>query len=960
MTSKRKIPNFDSTEHYTFQKSMIKNNRIYLNYEGYEDLFGKSRRPAIVRYSKRVRPNNQYGDGDQPITCTLYIDGKSDVNEFYGNIHTGIDTCSLVIVSPFQSDDDILEQYNLEANKFDVNSVDDWCCLFHDTCEFHRMGDKMAFASLAIALGKFRLNTTVILNALLSFDEDVKSTIIGLINYVAFGLSVSKIRQISKLNEAVGCSTQLFFPHLLEEAAQQYDLEYEEFCVHKLTDKLFEVAKEHNIENASGFIRFIQWLNNDSINISIQELDGFFPYLSEEMRSIAIKRYFFDVKRGILSYDSDTLRVFSSQNYKYYSTLRYIFEKWPLNRNVSTEFLLDCLDTYQETSQQQFQVSDGILDWAIQKAIELSRPVEMKFYDWLCYCQGGVVINKEFQGFAEFYIQYELDDLMFEEDSLSDNINRILRGHCDRKYHSIAKLDFDSQTGEYSHYPDSKRPRYHYESVWDNLWRGRSNEDLYFIQQFVDQSKCELIISENMLDDSAYEFEGHKKEDVINRVLSRYCEQITHNVEIVEIDEELGTIKRDPITGVPIIRTIRTSEDGWRLKNNDDIYKLSLLEDVEEYQYTYFAPELLKEALTYESLEQYLVDNYETNKPFISDRYDVEIVRLFACPIRMKAVINDSSHIGIPPGVDEAVVKERVKKRLIELFGETLECDYDQTLYERAQTDSQYGRREKSTECFVKKIKHYYRDREIYCAPELADEPNLLTGRKCALCQGDMCFLTSIKKEPEWKELSLIHILEIIGYNVLEETEAGFIPNQVYNQFVTQINKAIRFYKRLTCRECGHILFPAQPRGHTRFKCQLPACSEYNKEVYLNYCYDCKKGIIDSRDTKQCPNGLYICPTCNSCCSNKFFESMALKYQRQGKHIPAFISRNAGKGHKELNMFFCPQCGTQKTDYVDRSGNHELRCLTCRPIEEDQVPSIDENDSIHFSGGNEEYLDPWA
>ena len=310
--------------------------------------------------------------------------------------------------------------------------------------------------------------------------------------------------------------------------------------------------------------------------------------------------------------------------------------------------------------------------------------------------------------------------------------------------------------------------------------------------------------------------------------------------------------------------------------------------------------------------------------------------------------------------MDEAVVKERVKNRLIELFGETLECDYEQALYERAQTDSQYGRSEKSPECFVKKIKHYYREREIYCAPELADEPNLLTGRKCAYCQGDMCFLTSIKKEPEWKELSLIHILEIIGYNVLEETEAGFIPNQVYNQFVNQINKAIRFYKRLTCRECGHILFPAQPKGHTRFKCLLPACSEYNKEVYLNYCYDCKKGIIDSRETKQCPNGLYICPTCNSCCSNKFFESMALKYQRQGRHIPAFISRNAGKGHKELNMVFCPQCGTQKTDYVDRAGNHELRCLTCHPIEEDQAPSFDENGSIQTSGGNEEYLDPWA
>jgi len=394
------------------------------------------------------------------------------------------------------------------------------------------------------------------------------------------------------------------------------------------------------------------------------------------------------------------------------------------------------------------------------------------------------------------------------------------------------------------------------------------------------------------------------------------------------------------------------------LKNNDDIYELPLLEDVEEYQYTYFAPELLKEALTYESLQQYLVDHYETEKPFISDRYDVEIVRLFACPIRMKAVINDSSHIGISPGVDGSVVKERVKNRLIELFGETLECNYNEAIYKQAQTVSQYGRMEDSHECFVKRIKHYYRDNEIYCAPELSDESNLLTGRKYAKCQGEMCFVTSINKEPDWKQLSLIHILEIIGYDVLEKTEAGYIPNQVYNQFVNQINKAIRFYKRLTCRECGHILFPAQKKGHTRFKCLFPTCSECNKEVYLSFCYECKKGIIDSRDTKQCPNGLYICPTCNSCCSNAFFESMALKYQRQGKPTPAFISRNVGKGHKDLNMFFCPQCGTQKTDYVNRSRIHELLCLTCHPIEENQVPSIEENASPQRYGGDEEYHVP--
>lgn len=950
---------------------MIKDNKIYLKYEGYESRFGQVRRPAVVRYSKRVSFNKRYGDSDAPILCTIHIDGKSDTTEIYRNARIGSDACSLVMVAPFQSNDEELIEYNLVASRFNANSVEDWGCLFYDTNAFLRMGDKMAYANLAIALGKFQINPDIIINALNSFSEDIQSQLIGLINHVAFGLSVSKIQQITELNNAVGRTVQLFFPNALIEAAQQYGLEYKDICVHNLADKLYNLAKKSELDKPTGFNRFIQWLNDDSISISLQELDAFFPYLSEEKRSTTIKRYFYDVKRNVLSYDSETLKVFASQNYQYYSTLRYIFEKWPGNRNVSTEFLLDCLDTYRETNQQQFQVSDGILDWAIQKAIELNRPVEMKFYDWLCYCQGGVVLNKEFRGFAEFYLQYELDDLMFEEESLSSSIKTIFQRHTDRVFHSVYKLSYDCKTGKYNHYLESKKPKYYQESIWEDLWKARSQKDFTFFRQFVDLTQCVLILTPDMLEDSAYTIEGNTINDVKHRVLSRYCEQISHQVEIVEIDETLGLIKRDPSTGDPIIRTVTIKEDRWKLKNNEDINNFILrctlvnedpeeYDSVEEFEYTYFTHELIKKSLSFEKLEQFLLDNYGTLTPYISDRNDAELIRMFSFPIKMKAEMNDSSHIGIPPGVEEAVVKERVKNRLIALFGETLECDYDQTLYERAQTDSQYGRGEESPECFVKKIKHYYREREIYCAPELADEPNLLTGRKCAYCQGDMCFLTSIKKEPEWKELSLIHILEIIGYNVLEETEAGFIPNQVYNQFVNQINKAIRFYKRLTCRECGHILFPAQPKGHTRFKCLLPACSEYNKEVYLNYCYDCKKGIIDSRETKQCPNGLYICPTCNSCCSNKFFESMALKYQRQGRHIPAFISRNAGKGHKELNMVFCPQCGTQKTDYVDRAGNHELRCLTCHPIEEDQAPSFDENGSIQTSGGNEEYLDPWA
>ena len=101
----------------------------------------------------------------------------------------------------------------------------------------------------------------------------------------------------------------------------------------------------------------------------------------------------------------------------------------------------------------------------------------------------------------------------------------------------------------------------------------------------------------------------------------------------------------------------------------------------------------------------------------------------------------------------------------------------------------------------------------------------------------------------------------------------------------------------------------------------------------MNFCYVCKKGLIDSRDTKKCPNDLYICPDCGACCSNDFFESMADKYKLLGNKIPMFISSKIGLGHADRHMIFCHKCGTRKVDVQENDG-HRLtgRCPNCEPI----------------------------
>lgn len=861
---------------------MIKDNKIYLQYKKYESLYGQTRRPAIVRYCKKDPTNSGQGSYSTDVICTLYIDGKTDADEIE-NLRVEKNFGSLVIVSPFHSDDYGFEMYDLEARAFNEFSVDDWVCLFHDTSEFHRMGDKLSFANLAIALERFQINVPTIVEALSFFREDVRTRLLDFINYIAYGLSVQKIKQIAELNNALGNSTQLFFPIILEDAAKQFGIEYEHFSVHSLVDKLFEECENQDIDNPCGFVRVIQWLQDEEKNITLEELEAGFAYLGEDKRVAAIKRYFYDVKRGAFQYNNTSLKAFSSQNYQYYSTLRYIFEKWPGNRNVSTEFLLDCLKTYEQTNQERFQISDGILDWAIQKSIEVNRPIEMNFRYWLCYCQGGILINKNFRGFASFEIQYELDDYAFEEEQLRKSIHAMVGKYCKRLFHwEEVVVKTDPKTGEPFRDPKTNKIETTQVMIYENRWS---------------------VLSE--VDGEKVDYE-------------KYADLFVNWDKKPETEPE------------------------------NDV----------------FTPEMVDYSIVRDRVEAYLNKEYGSLTPYVSERCPDDIVKMFAYEIGMRATMDNSISMGENPGVDESVVKQRITGRMAELFGETFECEYDPVKYHRAIVDSlfrlivDYNKRDYNR-CFEKREKMYGYGRRIYCAPELTDSPNLLTGRKCANCQGDMCFMTGIKKNPDWEEYTLIHILEIIGYHVLEETEAGLIPNPVYIQFVTQINKAILFAKRLVCKECGHILFPAQKKGHSRFKCLMPSCPEFNEEVYLNLCHDCKR-IIDSRDTKQCPNGMYICPSCGSCCSNEYFEFMADKYRVLGKKIPLFISRNIGNGHRDRNMFFCHKCGAQMVDVADKPGKNEWRCLACDPLKDEDAAYYEVKEDYPPIGEEDMIQEPWA
>ena len=819
---------------------MIKNGKTYLTYEGYEEHFGRITRPALVRYEEHSFQDYSYQEPIDYVSCTIYIDGKSFADNIKGNYEFNGKPYSIALLKPFQSHDKELLEYNLAAHRFDASSVNDWELLFEDSCKLHKAGDPLAYALIVIAFDKFAWTPQTIQEAMSAFDIPEIQLLFDMINYLSWALSPNKINQVHSLNRMFGKECNASFPSCLVYAAEKCKILYSDLNVYTLVDAIGETVNNTELNDDTGFLNLYHWLNNDSVVISYQELYEYYPYLSERTKSLVIKRFFFDVKNGHSEFNDEAQKIFSSVNAGYYATLRYVLRSWPDYKNVASEFVLDCLNTYSISDQQSFQVYNGILDRIMQKSNLLHRPVELYFYDWLCDCKGGIVLNHKFKGFANFLVNYEIDEISFDEDFIHSKIGSLLKRYSEQQYHTESIPDIDGVTGK----------QYSIITVWDDKWRILDNDISHkqYLDIFVNWSKR----SES------------------------------------ETDENV------------------------------------------------FTKEMIDPSIVRANVEQYILNKFHTISPYISAKNEDDVVDLFMHGVRMKAILDDSAELGISPGIDESEIKEHVKERLVEIMGESLECEYDLSKLNSAINYSLFQPKAENTKCFIKEKKVYRGHRGIFCSPILSDEPFPLTKRKFANCQGHKykCFVTSINKTPHWRDYKLVHLLEILGYDILDETDAGFISNQTYNQFVNHINKAVRFYNRLICRECGHILFPATDRGHSKYKCLSPFCKEYNREVYLNNCHACKKGLIDSRDTKKCPNDLYICPDCGSCCSNAFFESMADRYRLVGEKIPLFWSSKMGQGHADQHMLFCHKCGTRKVD-VREDDNHSLigRCPQCEPID---------------------------
>ena len=173
----------------------------------------------------------------------------------------------------------------------------------------------------------------------------------------------------------------------------------------------------------------------------------------------------------------------------------------------------------------------------------------------------------------------------------------------------------------------------------------------------------------------------------------------------------------------------------------------------------------------------------------------------------------------------------------------------------------------------------------------------------CWWCYGSSCYENNIHQHNDINEYTLYDFIYILGLQEFlrcKDAKGYIVPDGNYIKFMSVLNWLNQAQEHLYCKECGQILEPyyvANYHAHTitEFKCDNPTCGQKDIKIYLNHCFNGQcQNIIDSRETKQCPNGKYICTSCGVCCSNYMHRSFILN----------FINP-----HWENQEFYCPKCG---------------------------------------------------
>lgn len=796
--------------------------------------------------------------------------------------------------------------------------LSEWKAIFNCFISKYKFNDgkKYAFLELLWALDKLDWSPNTLIECITSYSEENRIHITEHLSNIGRCLAIEKQKQLKEVCESVGGKYKIYIPQTLLDLYKDkaYPLSTNLF---KLLDRILErpfnpeVISEYDKNNQ--IIAIYKWLyTNEPLvdyNILIQPV---FSLVSEETRLSIVRRYFHDLRNKYTTLNLDILSNFRENKYSEFLRYRYCLETPSEPIVLTVPLLCDSLITLYNSKGRNFQTYDGVLDIAIQNCDSNNPKIDFKLNRILPTCENGAVYNRSFKGFVDYSIIYKIDSKKLTDTVLQQELKRFLDRLGSRKSYYACRFSNNAPVTE---------------------------ETLPKCLRQIRKRNKECLVS--VPHDDKWRIPS-KNISFVNNFLSTPIERINQD-EDYDVDWGMVSTKlfKDFILSLPI--NYETNSKHEFVVTSYDKSKQSFELDLIE---TFGKKTRMRIIPQRQALVSLYHDVFGIKKKILSELSDEEK--------------NESNSIKYKDALlkyqqEEAqeVYKRTVDSLNKELNSEILSEGYFEVQYEESQLDKilrKYYHKSKIDENDKIWEKEFLTSQKsigfkAFCAPTLADEKNSAINLPFFWCMGKECFHNNLAKqvlseETKWKEYTLYHLVEIMGFPMLKETEAGYEPYEPIRQFIKTSNNVIQTFHRLKCRECGHLLFPGKSLGfnsYNRYGCYNPGCKEYKKLIYLNYCYNCKTGLIDSRDSKQCPNGWYICPTCLACCNDSQYERQAQKYQLNGQPIPSRIKMKMGQGHNDKGFLYCYKCGSQLTVLADDQGIRYKGCPTCHKNYEDVI-----------------------
>ena len=813
------------------------------------------------------------------------------------------------------------------------DSVNDWIYIINCfVIRSQNKADKYACMELLWALDKLFWKKETLISAWSQYPAATVTFFVQ--EFQKFGrvLSYNKQMALKSVLSSYSGRYEIYLPNVFRQAYKcvandtliplQKKPNIEQLNLYSIIDAIFgesSILNETDEDvSSNSLIQLRSWFRGQHRLEDYTLILNVFPLLSEKLRLQIVKRYFHDIRNKHISFDVSLIKEIKDSKFDDFIRYRYCVESPAEPVVLTVPLLCDTLITLHNSNGKSFQTFDGVLDFAMTRCDTAHPAIDFGLQRFIPTCNRGAVYNIDnFKGFIDYAIIRKLNKDLITDEHLRTVLTYLMDKHARRQTYPVCRYGDGTKIpdetfqycGKRREYKTTENEQERLQSYtlecfkycqYNDRWN-ISHEKLKHIQDFLNDKNIPYsqtysisldMFSTNklktyilslpdkftMLKNGEFLVQSYNRRDVDNN-FNLYLIQEFSDALRMRIFPQIGAIVGLQFDVFGFWKNIRQSLPFEVLRNQQSSEYKEALKKYEQQE----AQEVKSRCIA--SLKKEL--NTEiTEDGFFEIPYDYNLLSVIVRRFYFKGTIGE---------------KDGLHQR-------------------------EFLKYSNLTSNFAQ-----------YCAPQLSEVKNPAIDLPYFWCRGKECFhnnlgTQTLEEEINWYNYTLFHLSEIIGFPMLHKTVAGYEPEPTVWQFIAITNKVMQKFRRLKCRACGHMMFTERTSGFNRYnyyECVNPTCAEVRHPVYLNFCFKCKKGLIDSRDTKQCPNGWYICPTCLACCDDEQYERQAQRYILTKRPVPPRIQEKRGKGHNDKGIYFCPQCGNLIQEIDDGHGNSFRGCPEC-------------------------------